>query len=229
MLGVNLLFLLLTIGAAPASGVMITAVTFSGLTLAYLIVANMFVSFAGIHEVFSAPGGYNTLLAPVPGWKIIISRVVPAAVMDIVMMAIGIFFVVWNSLRLSGMLDFTREYLYLSLAHDISFAVVVAAVGYALLLMMYCFFRVISKSCLHGTRLPNLLGVVLTFAAIWVVTSLTNLLLLPFGRVEIFGPLVNITLYPSPMARFMYILVLLLQAAVFFLASARLMERRLNV
>lgn len=226
-LGVNLLFLVLTLGASPGSGVMITAVVFSSLALAYLIMVNMFVSFAGIHEVFSTPKGYHTLLAPVPSWKIILGRVVPAAVIDTLMMAVGIPLVVWQSLRLAGMTNDITQ--HVNIVQDILFGVIVVFVGYSFLLTAYCFFRTISKSLLHRAPLRNFLSVLATFVALWVVTSLTNLLLLPFGRVEIWGPLVNINLYPSPIVRLMYILVLLLQAAVFFLASARLMERRLNI
>jgi len=231
MLGINLLFLVLTIGASPGSGVMITAVVFSSLAMSYLIIANMFVSFASVHEIFSAPKGYHTLLVPVPGWKIILGRVIPAAVMDTLMMAIGIFLVVWHSLRLSGMwpLAGQPDFFAQDILLDVSFGVVAALVGYALLLIIFCFFRVISKGLLYNAPLRIFLSILLTFVAIWVISSASNLLLLPFGRVEIWGLLVNIVIYPSPLARVMYVLVLLLQAAVFFLVSARLMERRLNV
>ena len=227
MLGVNLLFVLLT-SVLSGMGVMITAVTFSSLALAYLIMANMFVSFAGIHEVFSAPKGYHTLLAPVPGWKIILGRVIPSAVIDVAMMAVGIPLVVWHSLRLAGVPGSIVTQ-YGSFAQDVLFGGVAAMAGYALILLAYCFFRVISRSLLHRLPLSNLLGVLLTIAAFWVVTSLSNLLLLPFGRVEIWGPVVHIALYPSPIVRLMVVLVLLLPAAVFFAASARLMERKVNV
>jgi len=228
-LGINLLFLLLTIGANPGSGVMITSVVFSSLALAYLIIANLFVSLAGIHQVFSAPMSYHTLLVPVPGWKIILSRVIPAAVIDMAMMAIGISLVVWQSFRLAGIPGFTIMQHYTA-AQDILFGVVGALVVYMFFLVAFCFFRVLSKSLLSGVPLRNLLSVLLTFAAIWVVGSLTNLLLLPFGRVDILGGfLVHISLVSSPITHFMMILVFLLQAAALFVASARLMERRLNV
>ena len=228
LLGVNLLFAILTIGASQGSGVMITAVVFSSLALAYAIILNMLVSFAGVHEVFSAPKGYHVLLAPVPAWKIILGRALPSAVIDIAMMAIGIPLVVWHSLRLAGMPGSTVTQ-HASLTRDILFGVVVVLAGYMVLLMAYCFFRSLSKSLLHRLPLRNFLGILLTFAALWVVGSATNLLLLPFGRVEVWGFLVHISLGSSAMARLMYILVSLLQAAVFFLASARLMERRLNI
>ena len=226
-LGVNFLFVLLAI-VVPGSGVMITAVVFSSLTLAYLIMANMFVSFAGIHEVFSAPKGYHTLLAPVPAWKIILGRVAPAAIMDTVMMAIGISFVVWQSLRLTGITWLSalpRAYV----TQEILFGMASAMAGYALMLTVYCFFRAISKSVLYRAPARTLLGILLTIAALWLVSSLFNLLLLPFGSVDVWRLVVFISLHSSPIVRVMFVLVTLLQAAVFFLASARLMERRLNV
>jgi len=228
MLGINLLFWVLTAVTRQSFGVMVTAVVFSSLALAYLIIANILVSFISVHELFSAPKGYNVLLAPVPGWKLILGRVIPAAVIDIAMMGISIPLVVWHSLRLGGVSP-TVVHQHPTFVQDVATGAAGVLLGYTFLLLIYCFFRVVSKSLLHRSSVPNLLGILLTIASVWVVSSLFNLVFIPFGRVDIWGPVVLISLFPSPMVRFMFVLVLLLQAAVFLAASARLMERRINI
>ena len=225
MMGINLFFLPFAL-RHPGGVMSILAIVFSSLALGHIIIANGIISFSGLSEVFSAPGGYSLLLTPLPAWKILLGKIIPAAVIDVAGGAIGIMWVVWYSLSFTGL---SRTFVQFVSVRDLLFVIGASFGGYLLLLTMFCFFRTLSRSVFYRLPLRGLLSIIVTFAVAGTINSWWGLLLAPFGTLEWIGPFLTIMLYTTLLNQLMVVLVVLLQACTLFLASAYLTERKINI
>jgi len=225
-LAINLAFLPFVLGENALGAVMIIAMTFSGLVLSYNIIINLYASFANVLSIFSSPAGYNALLTPIPAWKILLSEIIPAALLTSVGMVTGIMGTAFHSLNFANVWgSFWGVFAHF---FDIAFLFFAVFASFILLLVMICFYRILAKGVFYRSSARVLLSVIITIAAMWALNWL-NLLLMPFGHVQIFGPLINLTITLTPISGALYVLVMLLQSAALFLASACLMERKINI
>jgi len=229
MMGVNLLLLLLTVLFAQAGAVMIVAIVFSALALNYIFVSNAIVSFSGLNEVFSAPRGYLPLLTPLPAWKLLLGRIIPAAVMDTIGFLVSLGWLLHHSFSFAfGFVPIDMGQ-YVS-ARDIALGVGAGFAAYPLFLIMFCFFRALSKSVFYRVRLRVLLSLLVTFVIMGTVLSWFGFLLLPFGTMHRVGLLFHISIGSVTGAgAAMVVLVLLIQAATLFAATSYLTERKINL
>ena len=221
--GVHVFFLPFALRENAHPGAMITAVTFSSLALAFAVIVNMAVSFSGIYEAFSAPKGYAGLLVPVASWKLLLAKILPAAVMDALIVSGAILSTVWYSFALADL----RGTGLIS-AMDVFWAIMSGLGGYLFLLTAFAFAVVLAKSAFYRLRLRGLLAFLVTCLFLWALSWL-NLLLLPFGQLQSVWLLYNIHIAPGTPGAAIYILLFWVQAAILFLAAARLMERKINI
>ena len=225
-IGVNLFYFALS-ALTQNFGVMITAIVFSALALGYLVVANMIVTILSLQEIYSEPKGYSLLLAPVPAWKVLLGRIIPAALIDTISIAIGgVLWLVWFSVSLVDMHGVVGQFIG---GWEMAFIIVAALMGYTVFLCAFCFFRAVSRSVFYRYPLRNLWGFLATLVVAGLLGSWMNALLIPFGTVFRFGFIIHVSLNFTPFVGFMFALIFLLQAGALFWAAAYLTERKINI
>ncbi|MCL2421897.1 MAG: hypothetical protein FWD03_08580 [Defluviitaleaceae bacterium] len=218
---VNLLLVLLAnSGVAPRVSVVIISVT-SSLLLFGIWAINIVATFSNLNKIFSPPDSYFTILTPVPSWKILLGHVIPAVIFDIVGFVVGIggmmlHFMVWGQgTNFTGMRYFW-------------FVMIICLVGYGMFLLVFTFWRAVSKSVFYRFPVSGFWGVIATLAVLLTLSWL-NVLLIPFGIVQRFGLLFVVSLGMSHLDMLLMTLVTLLQAGVLLFATAYLMDRRINI
>jgi hypothetical protein len=217
-----------------AAGVHIAAaiigVVLSSLALAGVFVVVVIADVLMLRSLFSAPVAYPTLLVPEPGWKTLLSRIIPMAVFDILSLTIGIAGIVVQAIALD---DRTISLLAV-FKPDFEFDVLLTTgiyviATYLLLILSICFVWVLIKSVFFRTKLKGLLAVASFFAAHYLL----SLLLLPLLAVtpyDRFGFFFYIGISAGFNAgAICYLLLLLLQTFILFVVTARLIERRINL
>ena len=217
--------LILFISANPSLNVSIAIVmTVSSFSFIGLVFVNLIVTFSNLHKIFSPPDSYFTLLAPVSSYKILLGNIIPSVLFDSIGFVVGVGWMLLHAVRFSGW-DTTGEFTGLGY---LWFAVAIILIGYAILLVAFTFLKTISRSVFYRFPLRRLFSLAATFAAMLALSWL-NLLLVPFGIVERFGIFIAISLQTSHLDAFLVFLVMLLQAAILFFATAYLMDRRMNI
>jgi len=225
VVGVNLFFLPFTLGANPNLGALITALAFSGLALSFAAIVNPVISFMNIYDTFSAPKGYPGMLAPVAPQKVLLGKILPAAIMDVAIVGLAIACTTSISFRLAGITGLVGEYIapqYMALA------VLGALGGYTTLLCAFAFGMALAKGAFFGSRLRGLTAFFTTLAVMWALHWM-NAILLPFGSMHSIWLLFNLHIHPGSVGAVLYVLLFYVQAAILFLAATRLMERKINL
>lgn len=213
------------LGAANiyGGGGKITAVTLCSLALCGLFVVAVIADVQSLRGLFSAPAGYAVMLAPVPGRKILLGKIIPIVVMDLVSFAVGIAGVVMQAMILANAgYDSSRS--------DLSiWMVLVICVGYLMLITAIFFGCALAKSVFFRSRLSGLLGFA-GFAAALYVLSWLDISMAAFAPLTRFGPFFNITIYAGlNAATIAYIILGLAKSAVLFVSAAYLIDRRINL
>ena len=226
----NLIFIVPgLLGLLPLAA-QITAVALSGVAIAVMAVVNI-VSDVGIAgRIFFAPGAYLHALTPAPRKQILLSSVVTMLVMDMVTMAVAITGVVVLSLSLArnyvGGIDWeTASYAMFDHLYMLSYVALMIA-GYLLILMIILFCVAMRKSVLFQRPAGGLMTALLALGICYAV-SISPLLTIPFGSVSRFGLFFIVTLGNA--GTFMYALLTLIQAAVLFVLTSKILERKINI
>ena len=223
----NLIFFIV-----PGNTVFATlAIVFASFGFMGLCAINLFVSFSNLDGIFKAPRSYLTALAPVSSWKLMLGNIIPAVLFDTVGFLIGITGIFLQTTGLVfyfGDMAGTMGSPIQSYQYFI-FAIISGLAFYGLLLTGFLFWRAVSRSILYRYPLRNLLGFVITIAAMTVV-SWFNILLIPFGELVGCGPFFSISIchYAGGHMAVM-VLSILLQAAALLLAASHIMNRRINI
>jgi hypothetical protein len=227
---VNFVFCALaTAGLLPLAA-QITAVAVSGMSVAVMFIFNVIRDIAVFHRMFAAPGAYLYALTPVPRWKTLLSSVIAVTVMDVVSMTVACIGTVWLSLTLAGegimrlFWDAVRNS-----GSEVFFGILMVLLllaGYLLFLTAILFCVTMRKSVFYPIPAGGLLTA-LTAVGVFYAVSVTPLLLAPFGSVTWFFGFITVSLGGAGLV--MYLLLTLLQAAALFIATAILMERKINL
>jgi hypothetical protein len=204
----------------------ITAVSLSGSAIAVMMAFNI------VGDVSIARRMFTPLyaLTPVPRAKTLLSSVIAMTVMDIVTMTFSIISVVWLSLILAG--EGIGSLVWSVVSANMSemlfglWLIALMIAGYLLFLMIILFCIAMRKSVFYQKPAGWLLAVLTGFGVFYLV-SVSTLLLAPFGVVSRYWWFFNITLGGAGLI--MYILLTLIQAAVLFVLTSRLMERKMNI
>jgi len=225
----NLVFIMLgSLGLLPLAA-QITAVALGGVAIAVMMAVNIVGDVAIARRMFAAPGAYLYALTPVPRRKTLLASVITMTVMDLVTLTPVIIGEVWLALNLAGRgisgtvwnviranASILEGFLYIALL----------IAGYLLFLMVILFCVTARKSILFRKPAGGWLAVLLAVGVLYAV-SLTTFIVAPFGAVSRFGLFFTITLGSAGVAA--YTLLTLAQAAVLFILTSRLMERKMNI
>ena len=226
----NLVFIILGSLRLLPLAALITAVSLGGTAIAVMMALNIVGDVAIVRRMFAAPGAYLHALTPAPRRQILISSTLTMMVMDIVTMAVVIIGEVWLSLILAG--DNIGDIVFQAISTNApglwyGFSLVALLIsGYLLVMMIILFSVTMRKSVFYQKPAGGLLTALLSIGVIYA-TSLSTLLLAPFGTVSRFGIFFTVTI--GWVGSIFYILLTLIQAAVLFILTAKLMERRMNI
>jgi len=227
----NLAFIIPGVFEVLPGAALITAVALSGTAIAVMAVFNVIGDISIGNSMFSTSGAPFYALTPAPRGNTLLASVIVMFVMDIITMAISIWGVIILSVNLATFysgLTFTQmmpdmsnvELQYVLL----QFAWGIALYFFIVMLIMFC--RAFRKSVLYtkhaGGFLAFLVGV-----GIFYLSTVSTLLLAPFGTVTRLYGFFTVSLGPLGMG--MYVLLLLILAAVMFVLTSRLIERKMNI
>jgi hypothetical protein len=226
MLGLIILFNVVcgTLGSLGlyGEGWKIAAVTFSSIFMAGLVVVSVITVARAYNSIFSAPLAYNTLLVPVPRWKIILSRIITIVLFDLVSYVIGIAGIVWQSLILTG------HGLQRGALNEAGLWLMLGMAAYLLLLSVIFY-----VSAVHSALSCKRLGKVLAFFASWgslYLLTFLSAVLIPFTGFERYGVLFSISLnvgWNTP--TMVYTGLIVFVSAFLFAVTSSLAERRINI
>jgi hypothetical protein len=228
---VNLVFLVLgALGLLPIAA-KITAVALSGTAIAVMFAFNIVGDVMIIRRIFSAPGAYFYALTPAPRRQILASSVITMMILDIITMAAAITgvtllsislagefssFVTWESISATGLLAVSDIFMFL---------VSLIAV-YLLGVMIILFCLAMRKSVFYNIHAGGLLTTLLAVGVLYVI-SLSHLLLIPFGTVTRFASFY--TIHVGRLGMFANALLLFIIAAILFVLTSKLLERKVNI
>jgi len=227
----NLAFIILgSLGLLPLAA-QITAVSLSGTAVGVMVAFNIVGDASILRRLFAAPGAYFYALTPAPRWKSLLSSVLSISLMDVVTMVSVIVSVTVLSFNLAG------SYVELDVwgimqanmvqPQYILLSIVLSVAAYLFFLTTIIFCVTVRKSVLYNKPAGGLLSVILGFA-VFYVSSLSYMLLFPFGSVSSYGMLFfNITIGYAGMG--MFALLMFIHAAILFVLTLRLLERRVNI
>jgi hypothetical protein len=231
ILVMNLAFIIPSMfGLLPAAA-LITAVSLSGMAIGVMTVFNVLGDVSIGSTVFSASGAPFYALTPAPRRNTLLASAIAMFVMDFVTMAISITSVVILSINLGGhFLDLNfLQMMASSYGFDVQYAFMVFAIGvafYFFLVMLIMFSRTLRKSVFYTKRAGGFLAF-LAGVGIFYLFTVSTLLLIPFGTVTWLYGFISITVGYLGMG--MYALLMLIFAAVMFILTSRLMERKMNI
>lgn len=213
------------IGQLYGSGWQITAVTFSSLSLTAMIIIFIIADAKSIGSLFSAPEGYNIQLAPIPGWKVLLGKIIPIVVFDLIGLAIGIIGVVIQSFFLTNI----EINSYNSDLKMLWWYIPVVIVNYFLLITLIFFGCAASKSLFYSMKPRKLLGTAGFFIMLYILSLPEYLLTLasPFTRQGFFFMITVYTGFNAGMIG--YLILCIAKSAALFFVTTYLYERKVNL
>jgi len=232
---VNLVFVVLAaLGVLPLAA-QIVAVSLSSLGVNVMFVFNVIGDISIINRLFSPRSSIIYALTPAPRKERLLASIISMTVMDIVTMAGAMIGVAILGIHLGGnfaglnfweMLSYpayTGSF-YFSFSMLIPIALMLAGYLYLITLITFCIS--VRKSMLYNKPAGGFLAFLVALGVIYI-TNISSFLLAPFGSVSRFFTFFTIDVGTLGMA--MYALLTFIFAAVMFVLTARLMERKLNI
>ena len=220
-----------SLGALPFPA-LVTAVSLGGVGITAMLVFDVVSDVRIIGRLFTAPGAYLSALTPAPRWKALLAGVVTMMAADIVTMAAVICGEVWLSSLLAGSGKLYavsvvngRAGLGAGLLNFTAYAALACA-AYLLVMTTILFIVAARKSFLYQKPARRLWSALLALAIIYIVNA-SWFLVAPFGTVYRYGIFFNIEVGVIGVCA--HLLLTLVEAAALFLATSRLMERKLNI
>ena len=227
----NTVFIILgSLGVLPFAA-HVTAVSLCGVSIAVMAAANIAGDVFIARRMFGVPGAYLDMLTPVPRWKIMLAGITAMTVMDLITMVYVITAQVWLAFNMIGkgihelFWDTVRAH-SAHLTHVLWFSLLMIA-GYLFVMMVILFCVTMKKSIFFKKPASGLLTFLLACGCFYVCTLL-HLVLAPLGVIDRHGLIFVLTLV-SEAAPPLLVLLTLLQAAVLFVLTSKLLERRINL
>lgn len=202
-----------------------TGIVFSSLAMCALFIVNIIADVEIIRSIFTAPIGYNVLMTPVAGWKILLGRVLPMVLLDLASLAVATAGIVLQALQMAG--DSSMD-----LGSDpasIGWFALILFVNYFALMMAILFGCALSKSVFFRTRARGFLGFLAVCATLYVM-NLLDLALGVVAPVQRYHMLFAISIHTGFNAGMIGYLVLgIAKTAALFFATSYLIERKVNL
>ena len=220
---IALRFLTITASGALAQTILLAAGGIAAMIAAILVVTfNLIADASSLSHMFTAPQSYLFMLAPAPGWKLLLSRALPIAVFDGVCLILGS---AGSAFLVSNISAFPVNILQplipsLILTGSLTFLIAILTVFLSCALAKSVFFR-FRQHIVWG---------ILSFLAIQYALSLLNLLLVPFTAHSgnILSLQLHITLGVNA-GMIAYVILSLLKIGGLFAVTAYLLERKINI
>ena len=229
----NAVFITLgSMGALPIAA-KITAVSLGGVAIAVMLAINIISDVFISRRLLSFPDAYLYLLTPVPRWKTLLAGVITMMAMDLITMTVVIFGEVWLSFNLTGLGNIWNLIAIGVMQNPttlmyIFWGLLTLVAGYLLVMMIILFCATARKSIFFKIPASGLLAFLLACACVYVINAL-QIVLVPFGSIQrIWGIFFEISLGGSA-ACAAFCLLTLIEAAVLFVITSKLMERRMNI
>ena len=204
----------------------ITAVSIAGTALGGLLVVMIIGWTQSFKSVFSSPDGYITLLVPTSGMSILLGRMLPIILFDLVSWTLGIIGVVVQSFILVGYNPMQGSPVTWQAALA---GVLLAIIGYTFIMSVLFFFAALEVSFFQNTKLRKLLCFLVGVAIVYVL-NLSDFILLtvaPFSRDFVFF---FIELHYGLNTGMIILLSLLaLKSVLLILATSYMIERKVNL
>jgi len=212
----------------------IVAVSLSGTAIGVMAVFNIIGDVSLCKSMFSPSGAVFYALTPAPRRNTLLASLIAMFFMDFVTMILSIVSVVVLSLNLGS--HVSGDYIWgLLFRHGfelrfflnnilIPFLLVIATYLFFVMLIIYC--RAVRKSVLYNKHAGGFLAFSLA-VGIYYLFTVSTLLLAPFGSMSWFYGIITISVNYLGMG--MYALLHLVFAAVMFILTSRLMERKMNI
>jgi hypothetical protein len=209
----------------------ISPVVFSSLLLSAVIGCCIAADFSTFQGVFRPDRASHIHLAPASGAEILTGRVLTVALSDLINLAVGLAGLMAHVFLMNGT---SWETLVRELSENKTVPLILSSAimilfAYLMLTLAEFFARAMRASVFHSVAGGGVLAFLSAAAALYVL-SFMDFALLPLGELQRWGPFFNITLesgFNWDMAAFL--LLTLVKCAVFFILTARLIERRINL
>jgi len=224
------------LGVLPLAA-QIVGVSLSGCAIAVMLVFNVLGDISIMNNTFSAKAVIFAL-TPVHRGKTLAANAISMLIMDFVSMAIAICGTVLLAINVGnnfadvntwGMMYYAELPWGVSpvfLARNIILPLLIFVAAYLSIVMTAFFSIALRKSVLYSVPAGGFLASLIAVAIVYI-TNLLNLLLIPFGSVNRFYFMFNINLGYLGMG--MYALLLFIVAAVLFVLTSRILEKKINI
>ena len=226
----NLAFIVLGMFGVLPLAAQITAVSLSGTAIGVIAVFNIIGDVSIIRRMFSAPGAVFYALTPVPRKKTLLASVITMFVTDFVTMTFSIFSVVILSFNLASSTTGLNAWEMLRSGtwhwQGILVSAAIVFAGYMFFMMLIIFCKAVRKSVLYNKPVGGLLAFLIG-VGIFYLTTVSSLLLAPFGTVTRYYGFFTVEV--GILGVGMYALILFVFAAIMFMFTSRLMERKMNI
>jgi hypothetical protein len=227
VLAINAVFGFLALSGVLGFAASVTAVSLSGTGLGAVVITNIIADIQSLGAVFGSPSGYTYALTPVKSSKILFARISAIVIQDVVTIAVNIVGTVWLSFYLAGMSAIEiGDLLNMSGAFQNFVGFIFEFIQYLYIFTLIIFCVILRKSVFFTSKIKTLLAVLCGIAVYWILSFL-DFLLLPFAAVDGWFMFYNITVFDE-FGMLIFAGITLLKAAVLFIASSKLMERRIN-
>jgi hypothetical protein len=227
---ISAVFSVLSVTGLANEAVMTLGVVLESLALCGVFAVCIIADVQGMGGIFGSPQGYLNILTPVPGWKLLLPRLVTYVLEDLFSLAVAIASLVFQVMVFDS--EFGDVFHFRLTWDDIrSIALFggMALLGYAYILMLAVFGASLKSGPFSNRRFGSLLALLCMGAAAWAL-NLFNFVLMPFGMVDMWNSVFTISLdIRSPLHIAMYDLVSLIKVAALFVTSSLLIERRINL
>jgi hypothetical protein len=222
---VNLAFYILGAAGVLPMGWMVVGEVFSSISLTALVVVIIIADVQAVSSLFSPPGGYIDALTPVRGWKIILGRIIPMVILDLISLAIGIVGVVLQASLLTDMGSVEG----IGVRSEDMFSVILVVIGYFMLLLLIVFACAFAKSVLFPLAGRGVLGAAAAIVVVYLFSWL-DMILAPFAQISRFGMFFSVEFISGWNAgTIAYLILTLVKAAILLIVSSYLYERKVNL
>ena len=231
ILVVNLTFIILgAFGVLPLAA-RIVAVSLSGTAIGTMVVFNIIGDISIINRIFNPPGAVFYALTPAPRKDRLLASIISMFVMDIVTLAASILGVIFLGLNLGAYYTgiSVSEMMRFGEFEPLSIGLLSGSIfmtGYLYIVTLILFCKAVRRSVLYNKPAGGLLAFLLAVGVVYVA-NIANFLLAPFGTVSRYYTFFTIDVGYLGMG--MYAVLTFIFAAVMFVMTARIMERKLNI
>lgn len=204
-------------------------IVFASFSLIGIFIVSIYVTDSNFKKIFKDPGNYLYKLTPISALKKIFGWLIPSLILDGISVGLGILSVLILSVTVTqgeSLRSVLANHASFEITWNVLYGIIMLILFYALLLSATVFGYAITNTVLSRVPLRKLCSVIITFAVLFGL-SWVNAVLLPFGELNRFGILFNITLYQAVAWHFVLIISLLLvQVLALLFTAAYLMDRR---